>query len=417
MPIFVFHSTNSRDLKQGHCDLSVTESRICYKLKEIKILGDDNRLGGDDSVPSSGEGRVDFQKVSGYIVNARSANKRPSKVFGNIIINSISNSSCTTVHEAHAETTNSQPLFEKRLQKQSSSRSTLQGETKLVDIKPKSVKWEVSNFSPGGTFYTVRCIKDRLGAFCQKTSIGGLKQNRLFKYIRSESKKICGTNNFHIQKGLSSPSANAQSRNISLFGKNGRDKKPTHDSRGKGNIEILFSQSDHTYSRISSDDFKYQGRQGLQENEKFVKRMNIKQSNVSETDTGFRNSGCGSACIQVVPPDPKVHELTTRSMCMDGGCISNNLDPPKSIRLLIFCSYRETVNQDNEGQVYVDYNNTSVVFPNMVNPVIENLYTRSNIYSHIFKSFYRPKPEPEPRPQKETSTTKIYCNMGYFQGK
>ena len=46
------------NLKQGHCDLPVTESRICYKLKEIssshkteyRILGDDNRLGVDDSV-------------------------------------------------------------------------------------------------------------------------------------------------------------------------------------------------------------------------------------------------------------------------------------------------------------------------------------------------------------------------------
>ena len=112
------------NLKQGYCDLPVTESRICYKLKilssspntENRILGDDHRLGGDDSVPASGEGRVDFQKVSGYIINAGGVNKRPSKAFENIIINSISNSSRTTVHEVLAETTNSQPLFEKRLQ-------------------------------------------------------------------------------------------------------------------------------------------------------------------------------------------------------------------------------------------------------------------------------------------------------------
>ena len=135
------------NLKQGHCDLPVTEFRICYKLKEFssstntenRILGDDKRLGGDDSVPASGEGRADFQKVSGYIVNA-GVNKRPSKAFGNIIINSISNSSCITVHEVPAETANSQPLFEKRLQQQKSSRFTLQGGTKLVDIKPNSVK-------------------------------------------------------------------------------------------------------------------------------------------------------------------------------------------------------------------------------------------------------------------------------------
>ena len=142
--------------------------------KENRILGDDNRLGGDDSVSASREGRVDFQKMSGYSVNAGGVNKRPSKAFGNIIINSISNSSCTTVHEVPAETTNSQPLFEKRLQQQSSSRSTLQGGTKLVDIKPKTVKWEVSNFSPGKLLIQSDASKTGLGAFCLKTLVGGV---------------------------------------------------------------------------------------------------------------------------------------------------------------------------------------------------------------------------------------------------
>ena len=45
--------------------------------------------------------------------------------------------------------------------------------------------------------------------------------------------------------------------------------------------------------------FKYQGRQDFWENEKFVKPMDIKQANVSETDPGFRTSGCESVCIQV----------------------------------------------------------------------------------------------------------------------
>ena len=136
------------NLKQEHCDLPVIESRICYKLKERsfspntenRILVDNNRLGGDDSVPASEEGRINFQKVLVYIVNEGGVNKRPSKAFRNIIINSISNSSCTTAHEVLAETTISRPLFEKRLHHQSSSRFTLQEGTQLVDINPKSVK-------------------------------------------------------------------------------------------------------------------------------------------------------------------------------------------------------------------------------------------------------------------------------------
>ena len=47
-----------------------------------------------------------YLDTSEYIVNAGGVNKRPSQAFGNIIINSVSNSSFTTVHEIPAETTN-----------------------------------------------------------------------------------------------------------------------------------------------------------------------------------------------------------------------------------------------------------------------------------------------------------------------
>ena len=159
-------------------------------------------------------------------------------------------------------------------------------------------------------------------------------------------------------------------------------------------MRILFSQSDHTYCRIPARDFKYQDRQGFQGNGKFVKRMDIKQANISETDTDFRTSGCGSVCIQVVPPDPNVHKLATRSTCMDGGCIGNKLVTPKSICLPTFCSYRESASQSNERQVCVCHNNTSVAFPIMVHPVIENAYTRSNVHPPISKFFDRPKAKP-----------------------
>ena len=212
-----------------------------------------------------------------------------------------------------------------------------------------------------------------------------------YKYTRTEGSKICYTYILQIQKGSSSPCTNGQSSSISLFCKNGRDKKSTLDLGGKKKMGILLRQSDHTYCRIPARDFKYQGRQGLQGNEKFVKRMDIKQAVISETDTGFRISGCGSVSIQVVPPDPKVHKLATRSTCMDGECISNKLDTPKSI-----CLPTINVSQSNERQSYVDHNNTSVAFPAIVHTVIENVYTRSNFYSPISKYFDRPKPKPTP---------------------
>ena len=81
---------------------------------------------------------------------------------------------------------------------------------------------------------------------------------------------------------------------------------------------------------------------------------------------------------------------------MNGGCVSNKLDRPKSIHLPTFCSYKESVSKSNEGQVYVDHNNTSVAFPTMVHQVIENVYTKSNFHSPISKSFDRLKPEPTP---------------------
>ena len=103
--------------------------------------------------------------------------------------------------------------------------------------------------------------------------------------------------------------------------------------------------------------------------------MDIKQVNISETDTGFRTN----VCTQVVPRDPKIHKLATRFTCIDGGCISNTLDTPKSIRLPTFCSYRESVSQNNEGQVYVDHKNTSVT---VFIPPFPNLFTDPNQNQH-----------------------------------
>ena len=135
-----------------------------------------------------------------------------------------------------------------------------------MDIKPKSVKWEVNLFSPGRMFDTVRCIKDRLGAFCQKTSIGGVwsqaEQALHLNILELRAAKFVILT-FCRQEGFRSPCANEKSSTISSFGKNGRYKKPAHDSGDKGNMRILFSQSDDTYWRIPAADFKYQGKQGF----------------------------------------------------------------------------------------------------------------------------------------------------------
>ena len=87
---------------------------------------------------------------------------------------------------------------------------------------------------------------------------------------------------------------------------------------------------------------------------------------------------------------------------MDVGCISNKLDTPKSIRLPTFCSYRESVSQSNEGQVYMDHNNTSVAFPTMVHPVIENVYIRSNFHSPISSLLTDPSQNQHPSCQSQT---------------
>ena len=247
------------------------------------------------SVPTSGEGSTNLQKLTGYIFNARGVNKRPSKAFGNIITKALAIIPVT--HEVPAETANSQPLFEKRLQQQSSSRCTLQGGTKLVDIT-----LSLSNGRPVISHQVERLIQsDALktvwGSFSQKSSIAvwsqpeqalhiNIIQLRAAKFVIltfCRSKKNLG---FHVQMDYQ-----ALAYLVKM-----RDKKPTHDSGGKRNMGIWFSQSDYT---IPVGDFKYQGRQ--------------------------------------------------------------------SIRIPTFCSYRESVSQSNEVQVYVDHNNTSVA---LVHPVI-----------------------------------------------
>ena len=97
----------------------------------------------------------------------------------------------------------------------------------------------------------------QVGGFLSKTSIEGVwSQAEQALYINiPELRAARFAILFADKKGSSSPCANRQSCSISLFGKNARDKKPTHNSGGKGNIAILFSQLDHTYCRIPAQDF------------------------------------------------------------------------------------------------------------------------------------------------------------------
>ena len=98
--------------------------------------------------------------------------------------------------------------------------------------------------------------------------------------------------------------------------------------------------------------------------------MDIKQANISEIDTSSRTSGCGSVWIQVMPPDTKVNKLATRPTSIDGRCISNKLDTPKSVHFPNFYFYKESVSKSNEGQMYIDHNNISLALKTTPHPVI-----------------------------------------------
>ena len=83
-----------------------------------------------------------------------------------------------------------------------------------------------------------------------------------------------------------------------------------------------------------------------------------------------------------MPPDPKVQKMETRFTSTDGGFISNKLDTPKRVPLPKLCFYKESVSESNEGQVYIDHNNTSVALPTTLHPVIYNVYTSSNLMTN-----------------------------------
>lgn len=387
----------------GHCHLLVGKPRICDKLEEIsvgtnaknRVFGNGHRFCGDDSVSSSGESRIDFQKVSGYVVNAGSNNKRSIKAFGNSLLHSFSNSSSPIVHEIPAETTDPQSLLKEKLQQQSNSGSPLQRGINVVDIKPKSVKREVYNFSQSRTYDTVRCIKNRVGSILPKDINRGCMVTEGTSLTHQcpgiKSSKVCHPNILQVQEGSSSPLTNGQPSSISLFGENGGNKKFSYDSRSKGNMGILYGQSDHTYCRVPPWDFKYQSRQSFQGNETFVKRMDIEQNNFSESGSSHGASRCGSVCIQVVSSDTKVHKLATRSTCLDGRCISNKLGASKSLCLPTICSNRESSGQSDPRQKHSDNNNTGLAITNMVHSVTENEYSTSITNPTLTKPSDRPK--------------------------
>ena len=111
-----------------------------------------------------------------------------------------------------------------------------------------------------------------------------------------------------------------------------------------------------TYCRIPAEDSKYQGRPGIQGNEKFVKPQALGPVNVDL----FR-SWLYHQIPKYISRQPDPHAWMVDAF-------KKKLDTPKSIRFPIFCSYRESVSQSNEGQVYVDHNSDLCGLPNHGTP-------------------------------------------------
>ena len=72
---------------------------------------------------------------------------------------------------------------------------------------------------------------------------------------------------------------------------------------------------------------------------------------------------------------------------MDGGCISNKLEKLKSTYSPPFSLIGSVL-----SKAIRDRCTLSTIFPTMLHPVIEHLYTRSNFNSPISKSFDRHEP-------------------------
>ena len=92
---------------------------------------------------------------------------------------------------------------------------------------------------------------------------------------------------------------------------------------------------------------------------------NVKQANISETDTRFRTSGCGSVCIQVVPPDAKMVDV-----------FQIKWTHRKAYAFLAFALIGRVLAKAMRD-------NTSVTLPTMLHSVMKNVSTRLNFHSSI----------------------------------
>ena len=102
-----------------------------------RILGDNNRLAVDDSVPPS-EGRVNFQKMSGYIVNAGGVKKDLGKLLGTL------SSTALAILPA--------PLYMRYLRRQQIHNLCLErdynSKLALDPLSKEKLYWWISNLSP-----------------------------------------------------------------------------------------------------------------------------------------------------------------------------------------------------------------------------------------------------------------------------
>ena len=167
---------------------------------------------------------------------------------------------------------------------------------------------------------TVRYIKYRMvGFFSEDISMEKMFSHRTgaaHKYTKTDDSKLCNTNILQMQKESSSPCANRQLSSISLTSKN-------EEGQETYSWFFFFSQSDQRTLNIKTDkasrDTKNSSCKWI--SNKLMFQELIKTSGPLGVDL----------FASTLSSDFKVYNLVTRSTCMDGGCISNELDKPKSI--------------------------------------------------------------------------------------
>ena len=363
------------DLFSPTFGLPLQPKEVCvYSLSGNRIFRSNNQFSVLDSVSPYGQGIAGAELLQRDVQEEYHIDFRINQTFGSVVFNHPSNSSSSSAVTQPAKPANSEFEDEKVLSITNFANPHGQGGTPLVDPKPCSFKWQISDSIPSWSSSNSNgCLPNRLGSSLQRCSDRGnmecRRENSSHQCVRAN---ICETStpviSQIIQLEIDTFSDRQQNSPI-LSPEDGRDSQSSHEQSIQRNLVNIIKQEHNYNRRVSSQFSQSDSRLGVSSSHGFL-RLEALSSHLQKNMFPLWPSNSRSICLSTLPPVSKLSFVEARSILQGSGCNATPLvttTRTQSVCVPSICYDSKGLEQGLEGSsTYNDSDHAGVAVANLV---------------------------------------------------